>query len=79
MKRLLIIITLLQFIWACNPAGKEETKSPELLTAESLTKEQAADLIEKDSIISSFVSSFNEIQDNLDKVKETQKIISIGN
>lgn len=78
MKRLLIFVTALQFLMACNPAGKETGKE-ELLTAENLTKEQAASLIEKDSIISSFVSSFNEIQDNLDKVKETQKNISLTN
>ncbi len=51
MKRLLIFITVVQFFIACNPEQKDNSKQ-ELLSAESLTKEQAASLIEKDSIIS---------------------------
>jgi DNA repair exonuclease SbcCD ATPase subunit len=65
---------------ACNEHNDEEYNALDKTraSAENLTKEQAGKLIEKDSVISDFLISFNEIQSNLEEIKQKENIISVS-
>jgi hypothetical protein len=80
MKKCLIVIVV-ALITACNTESKKE-----ISLADSLAQANAAianELKEKDSVLANkeaamteFIDSFNEIQQNLNEIKEKEKIIS---
>ncbi len=75
MKKIIYLIALLPLAFGCG-GGKQEG----VLTVEdSLTAVNGGQhvLIQKqDSSIQSFIQGFNEIQDNLDVIKEKEKIVA---
>ena len=77
MKKILILCAL-PVLFSCQSNMKKETAQlkDSLATADSLLHVQAAIILEKQIALSDFVKSFNEIQDNLNKIKEKEKIIS---
>ena len=79
-KSILLLATISVLAVGCNQHNDEEynTLDKAKLTAESLTKEQAAALIEKDSVVSNFLTSFNEIQSNLEEIKQKEGIITVS-
>lgn len=79
-KSILLLATISVFTVGCNQHNDEEynTLDKAKLTAESLTKEQAAVLIEKDSVVSNFLTSFEEIQSNLEQIKQKEGIITVS-
>jgi len=72
MKKYLIILLLIPFVYACNSGESEIAK----------LQEEQQKLIDasrkKDSIIIAIVQSFNEIEDNLALIKEKENIISLS-
>jgi uncharacterized coiled-coil protein SlyX len=69
MKKILFIGTVLLSVSACHPDGesKSDQKSDSLSSV----------INDRDSSLSNFISSFNEIESNLDSVAAKQKIIAL--
>jgi len=73
----IIIISLLVFLFAsCThvPGNKSVTEGAQDSAYQGLIAESQR----KDSTISSFIQSFNEIEDNLSVIKEKQKIVTVS-
>ena len=72
MKKYLIILLLIPFVFACNSGESEiaklQEKQQKLIDASN----------KKDYIIFAIVQSFNEIEDNLALIKEKENIISLS-
>jgi chromosome segregation ATPase len=76
MKKILFF-SLLVFLFACNNENKEESGDASLDSLKSenaALKEQAA---QKDEIINEFLTSFDEIQENLSIIKEKESVIAL--
>lgn len=75
MKKILYLVALLPLAFGCG-GNKQEG----LLTAEdslrAISGGQKVLIMEQDSSIQAFIRGFNEIQDNLDIIKEKQKIVT---
>ena len=67
MKKFLFIGSVLLSISACSPGGSEK--------ADQKTDSLTSVIDDRDSSLSNFISSFNEIESNLDSVAAKQKII----
>ncbi|MBA3971296.1 MAG: hypothetical protein H0X46_04000 [Bacteroidetes bacterium] len=75
MKKLVYLLAFLPFAMICGDGTKEGTLSAEdSLTA--VSGGQAVRIHDQDSSIQSFIQGFNEIQANLDEIKEKEKIVS---
>lgn len=75
MKKLFYLIALMPFAFGCGNNNKEGALSAE----DSLTAVNGGQKVlihNQDSSIQSFIRGFNEIQDNLDVIKEKEKIVS---
>ncbi|MGZ4034376.1 MAG: coiled-coil domain-containing protein [Bacteroidia bacterium] len=75
MKKLFYLIALMPFVFGCGGGKKEGV----LTTEDSLTavnSGQSVRIHDQDSSIQSFIRGFNEIQDNLDVIKEKEKIVT---
>lgn len=70
-KRGIILFSLLLH-FGCNKGEQKRTESNFDSNSEALQMQ----LKEKDDFINSYLKAFNEIQDNLNKIKEKEKIIS---
>lgn len=74
MKKIVYLLGFLPFMFSCG-GGKEGVLSVEdSLTA--VSGGQAVRIDRQDSSIQSFIRGFNEIQDNLDEIKQKEKIVS---
>ena len=75
MKKLIYLIAFLPFVIACGGGNNEGVLSAEdSLTA--VSGGQSVRIEKQDSSIQSFIRGFNEIQDNLDEIKQKEKIVS---
>lgn len=75
MKKLIYLIAFLPFVTSCGGGNKDGVLSAEdSLTA--VSGGQAVRIDKQDSSIQSFIRGFNEIQDNLDEIKQKEKIVS---
>ncbi len=75
MKKFIIALMLSPLLFSC---GNEEERDPVKDSLTAVTNDLGGEVKEKDSTIESFLRSFNEIQDNLDMIKEKEKIISMS-
>jgi DNA repair exonuclease SbcCD ATPase subunit len=75
MKKLVYLIAFLPFAMSCGNGDKEGTLSVED-SLSAVAGGQAVRIHDQDSSIQSFIRGFNEIQANLDEIKEKEKIIS---
>jgi hypothetical protein len=70
-----LIVASVLAITACNRTGTEQVeKIKSLAERDSL---RAAQANEKDSLITAYLDDLNQIQDNLDRIKEREKIITM--
>ncbi len=74
--KLILVSSLLSFA-ACNMGGKEEP-NPLADSLSGVNTELKGKVRTKDSTLTEFVKAFNEIQDNLDMVKEKEKILTVS-
>jgi myosin heavy subunit len=75
MKKLIYLIAFLPFAFGCGNGNKEGVLSAEdSLTA--VAGGQKVRIQNQDSSINEFIRGFNEIQDNLDVIKEKEKIVT---
>jgi hypothetical protein len=75
MKKLFYLVALLPLAFACNNNEQHGVLSVEdSLTA--VAGGQKVRIERQDSSIQSFITGFNEIQDNLDEIKKKEKIVT---
>lgn len=75
MKKIIITLLALPLFFGCGGNSETET-DPVKDSLNALTGELNGKINQKDSTIGSFISAFNEIQDNLNQIKEKEKIIA---
>ena len=75
MKKLLFIFAL-PLLFSCNTGNKETNPVEDSLNA--VTQGLQGAVHQKDSTLTEFVRAFNEIQDNLDIIKEKEKILTVS-
>jgi hypothetical protein len=66
------LFLLIPFLFACNGNKKEIEK---MKTSEDSLKAQ---IEQRDKTVNDFLTSFNEIQDNLNTIKEKEKLITVN-
>ena len=71
-----VIIILTNFLLSNCSKGSDESENSIKDSIENVTGNLNGKLNEKDAVIQELVSSFNEIQENLNTIKEKEKIIS---
>ena len=76
MKKLFIAIIALS-IAACNNKGTEG-QDPEMQKLTEENQKLQEETSKKDAEVNSFIQSFNEIQENLDAIKEREKIVTVN-
>lgn len=74
MKKIVYLIALLPFAFGCGNSNNHGVLSAED-SLRAITGGQQVRIHDQDSSIQSFITGFNEIQDNLDVIKEKEKII----
>jgi hypothetical protein len=76
MKTQFLVFAAMIAITSCNNSASNEEllKIKDLAKADSLNAVQAN---QKDSLLSSYLNDLNEIQENLDRIKEREKIITM--
>lgn len=74
MKKLIYFIALLPLTFGCGNSGQESVLSPED-SLRAIAGGQQVRIHDQDSSIQSFITGFNQIQDNLDEIKAKEKII----
>ena len=72
-----IVLFLLPFAFACGNGGENES-NPMEDSLNMVNKGLQNEVGQKDSAITQFIRSFNEIQDNLDLIKQKEKIITVS-
>jgi len=75
MKKLFYLIAFLPFAFGCDGNKQEGILSAED-SLKAVSGGQQVRIHDQDSSIQSFIRGFNEIQDNLDIIKEKEKIVS---
>jgi len=75
MKTPIFIFVAMFAIAACNNTSKEEVQKIKSLAKEDSVR--AVQATQKDSLITAYLNDLNEIQDNLDRIKEREKIITM--
>lgn len=73
MKKFLVLLILFPFMYACNNSKTTDEEVLKLQKENDSLKRMAD---ERDATINDFVGSFNEIQENLNVIKEKEKLIS---
>ena len=75
MKKIFYLIAFLPLAFGCGTHKQEGVLSPED-SLRAVAGGQQVRIHDQDSSIQSFIRGFNEIQDNLDVIKEKQKIVT---
>jgi chromosome segregation ATPase len=75
MKKLFYLIAFLPFAFSCGNGNKEGGLSAED-SLKAISGGQQVRIERQDSSMQEFIRGFNEIQDNLDMIKEKEKIVT---
>ena len=75
MKKIFYLIALIPFALGCGGNKQDGVLSPED-SLKAVSGGQQVRIHNQDSSIQSFITGFNEIQDNLDAIKEKEKIVT---
>lgn len=76
MKKYLIALMIAPFLFSCGNGG--DGSNPVEDSLNTVASGLHGQVRQKDSTIGLFIESFNEIQDNLDIIKEKEKIITVN-
>ena len=77
MKKLVVIALFASpFFFSCG--NGEEERNPVVDSLTNVTNDLSGKVTEKEQAINEMLGHFNEIQDNLDVIKEKEKILSVS-
>lgn len=76
MKKLIYLTALMPLILGCNSNKNDDEAISTEDSLRTVSKEQQARISELDSGVQAFIEGYNAIQENLDLIKEKEKIIS---
>lgn len=77
MKKIIIVAASVLLVSACNNTSSEEPeKNPLADSLSNVNSELNTKLSEKEAALQDFINAFNEIQDNLNQIKEKEKILT---
>ncbi len=77
MKKVLIVTSSLAlFFNACNNNSEETQKNPLADSLANVNSELNSQISQKEAALQEFINAFNEIQDNLNQIKEKEKIVN---
>ncbi len=77
MKKLFYLLLVVPFAFGCGGGKKDGVMSVED-SLRAVAGGQTIRIHDQDSSIQSFIRGFNDIQDNLDVIKEKEKIVSVN-
>lgn len=77
MKKLLILLLCTPMLWFAACKGEEKpVTDPEKDSLKSVTGELSEQVVSKEAALDSFFRAFNDIQSNLDEIKQKEKIVT---
>src|SRR3954470_15362350 len=76
MKKIILVASAAILLFSCNQ-NELDRANHQRDSLMSIVKDQGGDLSEKETSINDFISSFNEVERNLDSVARRQNIILI--
>lgn len=78
MKKIIIVLTsTLAIVYSsCNTNKEEKEKNPLADSLSNVNSQLNTQLSEKEAALQDFIQAFNEIQDNLNQIKEKEKIVT---
>jgi hypothetical protein len=76
MKTSIFLLPIALLIMSCGNETPEKVVNREADSLQLLNDGKETRIVELDSNINSFIADFNSIQDNLDKIKEKEKIVT---
>lgn len=76
MKKIIIVLGVAIAFASCNSNKEEKEKNPLADSLSGVNSTLNSKLSEKEAALQEFINSFNEIQDNLNQIKEKEKIVT---
>lgn len=78
MKKLLSIIAISALLFSCSNNASDNSTDPELQKLTEENNKLKEENKSKDEEVNAFIQSFNEIQENLDVIKEREKLVAVN-
>ncbi|GAB4203512.1 MAG: hypothetical protein Fur0023_10420 [Bacteroidia bacterium] len=76
MKKLVVIIGMGMLLASCNDKKEEAEKNPVVDSLSNVNTELNSQLSQKEAALQEFIEAFNEIQENINTIKEKEKIVT---
>lgn len=76
MKKIAILIGIGVFLISCNGEKEGKEKNPVIDSLSNVNTELNSQLSQKEAALQEFIDAFNEIQDNINQIKEKEKIVT---
>jgi len=76
MKKIFSLITISALLFSCSSNVSDNSTDPEFQKITEENQKLKEENQQKDEEVNSFIESFNEIQQNLDVIKEREKLVS---
>lgn len=76
MRKLAVIIGIGMLLSSCNGKKEEEEKNPVIDSLSHVNADLNSQLSQKEAALQEFIDAFNEIQENINQIKEKEKIVT---
>lgn len=76
MKKIIIILGFSIALVSCNNKNEEQERNPVVDSLSNVNSNLNTKLSEKESALQEFIEAFNEIQENINVIKEKEKIVT---
>lgn len=76
MKKIAYSFLIVCALTSCNSKQEEQEKNPVVDSLSSVNSELNTQLSQKEAALQEFIEAFNEIQDNINQIKEKEKIVT---
>lgn len=76
MKKIVIILGVSIALFSCNNKNEEQERNPVVDSLSNVNTSLNTKLSEKEAALQEFIDAFNEIQENINVIKEKEKIVT---